>query len=413
MSTPATPLSFRDVLQNSSVKRLWIAQIVSVFGDFLALFAVIAYVTFNLHGTPMQVSMIMVSFMTPLALFSPVAGVFVDKWNLKATMITSDVIRGFLIVALVFVHDLNAIYAIFFVLASVSAFFIPAQSVAVRTITPMAGLMAVNALMAQAFQGAQIIAPSVAGAVVQAIGANSCFVIDAASFFFSAAMVLSIPLHRETHASTRAATVLDSMRAGFRFMFGHPTVAFVILCMTTGMFAVRCFGALLSVYVRDVLSSTSAAFGILNTVIGIGMIIGTQSITRFGRHIAKQNLVVYGLGIMGLAVLLTAAFGLISTTAAGMLIMGFGAAFVMISAQTLVQQETPKEMLGRVMSALMSLNAASQAIAMFLAGPVAERAGIRNLYFVSAAMLLCIGLLGYSKLRGMAAAAAASAATES
>src|SRR4051794_40023764 len=59
MSTPATALSFRDVLQNSAVKRLWIGQIVSVFGDFLALFAVIAYITFKLHGTPMQVSMIM------------------------------------------------------------------------------------------------------------------------------------------------------------------------------------------------------------------------------------------------------------------------------------------------------------------------------------------------------------------
>jgi MFS transporter, DHA3 family, macrolide efflux protein len=407
MSTPATALSFRDVLSIPAVKRLWIAQIVSVFGDFLALFAVIAYVTFNLHGTPVQISMILVSFLTPLAIFSPIAGVFVDKWNLKATMIASDVIRGFLILALVFVHDLYAIYGIFFVLAAVSAFFIPAQSVAVRTITPAAGLMAVNGLMAQAFQGAQIIAPSVSGALVQAAGANFCFIVDGASFFVSAAMIFSIPIHREHGTATAAATVLESMRAGFRFIFTHSTVSFVILSMTVGMFAVRCFGALISVYVRDILLSTSAAFGILNTLIGVGMIIGTQSITRFGKHIPKQNLVVHGLVLMGAAVLLTATFGVISTTAAGMLLMGFGAAFIMISAQTLMQQETPKEMLGRVMSAWMSLNATSQVIAMFLAGPIAERAGIRNLYFGSAAMLLVIGGVGYPRMKGMAAAAAA------
>ena len=47
MATPATTLSFKDVLQIPAVKRLWIAQIVSVFGDFIALFAVLAYVTFN------------------------------------------------------------------------------------------------------------------------------------------------------------------------------------------------------------------------------------------------------------------------------------------------------------------------------------------------------------------------------
>lgn len=407
MSTPATPLSFGDVLRHSAVKRLFIAQIVSVFGDFLAIFAVIAYITFNLHGTPVQISMILVSFLTPLAILSPIAGVYVDKWNLKATMVASDVIRGCLILMLVFVHNLYAIYAIFFVMAAVSAFFIPAQSVAVRTITPQAGLMAVNGLMSQAFQGSQIIAPSVAGALVQFAGANSCFIFDAASFYFSAVMIVGIPLHRDHGPSTLAATVLDSMRAGFRFIFTHTTISFVILSMTAGMFAVRCFGALMSVYVRDILLSTSATFGVLNTMIGVGMIIGTQLVTRFGRHIAKQNLVVYGLAIMGAAVLITATFGLIATTALGMLVMGFGAAFIMISAQTLVQQETPKDMLGRVMSSFMSVNATSQVIAMFLAGPIAERAGIRNLYFASAAMLVCIALVGHSKLKGFSAAAPA------
>jgi DHA3 family macrolide efflux protein-like MFS transporter len=402
MATPATPLSFHDVLQIPAVKRLWIAQIVSVFGDLIALFAVLAYVTFTLHGTPTQVSMILVSFLTPLAIISPIAGVFVDKWNVKLTMVGSDVIRGLLILSLVFVHNLNAIYIIFFVLAAVSAFFIPAQSVAVRTIAPAAGLMAVNGLMSQAVQGSQIIAPSVSGGLVQLIGANACFLFDAVSFFFSAAMVMSLPIHRErTEPTTAPSTVLQSMSNGFRFIFTHSTISFVILSMTAGMFAVRCFGALLSVYVRDVLLSTPAAFGVLNTLIGVGMIIGTQSITRFARHIPRQNLVVYGLAAMGVAVLFTALFNRMLTTAVGMLGLGFGAAFIMVTSQTLIQHETPQELLGRVTSALMSLLAFSQVIAMFFAGPVAEHAGIRALYFASAAMLLCIGAIGHSKLKSL------------
>ena len=371
MATPATPLSFKDVLQIRAVKRLWIAQIVSVFGDFIALFAVLAYVTFELHGTPTQVSMVLVSFLTPLAIISPIAGVFVDKWNVKLTMVGSDVIRGLLILSLVFVHNLNAIYAIFFVLAAVSAFFIPAQSVAVRTIAPAAGLMAVNGLMSQAVQGSQIIAPSISGGLVQLIGAPACFLFDALSFFFSAAIVMSLTIHRERTAGPAAtSSVLKSMSDGFRFIFTHSTISFVILSMTAGMFAVRCFGALLSVYVRDVLSSTSAVFGALNTLIGVGMIVGTQSITRFARHVPRQNLVVYGLSGMGVAVCFTAAFGHMWTTAIGMLGLGFGAAFIMVTSQTLLQQETPRDLLGRVTSALMSLLAFSQVIAMFMAGPV-------------------------------------------
>src|SRR5205814_3141973 len=200
------------------------------------------------------------------------------------------------------------IYAILFTMSVVSAFFVPAQSVAVRTLVPMAGLMAVNGLMSQAQQGSQIVAPSVAGELVQLAGANSCFLFDSFSFFFSAALVMTLTIERQS-AKAPGGAVLDSMRQGFRFIFTHSTISFVILAMTAGMFAMRCFGALLSVYVRDVLFSTSAAFGVLNTLIGVGMIIGTQLLTRFARKIPKQNLVVYGLGGMGVAVLITAVFG--------------------------------------------------------------------------------------------------------
>jgi predicted MFS family arabinose efflux permease len=259
--------------------------------------------------------------------------------------------------------------------------------------------MAVNGLMSQAIQGSQIIAPSIAGGLVEAIGAPACFLIDSLSFFFSAAMLVTLPIHREESAHTAASSVFESMRTGFRFMFTHSTISFVIVSMASGMFAIRIFGTLLSVYVRDVLGSTPRAFGVLNTLIGVGMIIGTQSITRFGKNVRAQKLVVYGLMAMGVAVLLTALFGVIATTAAGMLLLGFGAAFIMVTSQTMLQRETPKEMLGRVASALMSLMAFAQVIAMFAAGPVAERLGIRNLYFGSAAILLAVGLVGRSKLR--------------
>ena len=126
-----TPLSFGEVLRLRPVRLLWIAQIVSVFGDFLAVFAIIALVTFKLHGSATQVAMVLVSFMAPFAIVSPLAGVFVDRWHVKHCMVASDLIRGVLVLALVFVHDLYMIYVILFSMSVVSSFFIPAQSVAV------------------------------------------------------------------------------------------------------------------------------------------------------------------------------------------------------------------------------------------------------------------------------------------
>ena len=112
--------------------------------------------------------------------------------------------------------------------------------------------------------------------------------------------------------------------------------------------------------------------------------------------------VIYGLTGMGVAVFVTAVFGKVITTAIGMLGLGFFAAFIMVTSQTLIQRETPHALLGRVSSSLMSLMAISQVLAMFVAGPVAQRAGIRNLYFASAAMLVGIGCFGYAKLRRQA-----------
>jgi MFS transporter, DHA3 family, macrolide efflux protein len=397
MATSGTPLSFGEVLRLRPVRRLWIAQLVSVFGDFLAVFAIVAVVTFKLQGTATQVAMVLVSFMAPMAIVSPLAGVFVDRWHLKRTMIASDLIRGVLVLALVFVRNLYVIYAILFTMSVVSAFFVPAQSVAVRTLVPMAGLLAANGLMSQAPQAAMIVAPGIAGGLVELAGANSCFLYDGFSFFFSAALVSTLTIERQT-VHTETSAVLESMRQGFGFIFRHATISFVIVSMTAGMFAMRCFGALLSIYVRDVLHSKSAMFGVLNTLIGLGMIIGTQLLTRFARHIPKQNLVVYGLGGMGMAVLTTAAFGTIGSTAAGMFGLGLCASAIFITATTLIQHETPHELLGRVMSSLMSLVAGSQVLSMFVAGPVAEKIGIPNLYYASAVMLFGTGVVGYFKL---------------
>jgi len=399
MATPAPQLSFRDVLKIQPVRRLWLAQLVSIFGDFLAIFAVFSLVTFQLHGTATQVSMILVAYLLPLAVVSPLAGVYVDKWNLKWTMITSDLIRGLLVLALLFVRDMNAIYAIFLAMSTVSSFFVPAQSVAVRTLAPPAGLLAVNALMSQAVQGSQIVSPAVAGLLVNWLGANACFVFDSLSFFFSAAMVMTLVIQRAPAPGLAASSVLSSMKQGFGFIFSHAAISFVILSMTAGMFAVRCFGALLSVYVRDVLLSNAALFGTLNSLIGIGMITGTQFIHRAASRVQKQLLVIYGLCGMGVAVLITALFGTVATTAVGMLGLGFGAAFIVVPSQTLLQSETPHALLGRVMSSLMSLLAMSQVLAMFAAGPVAQQLGIRRLYFGSAAILGIIGAFGYAWLR--------------
>jgi MFS transporter, DHA3 family, macrolide efflux protein len=414
MTAETKQLSFGEVLALRPVRLLWIAQIVSIFGDFLALFAVLSDVSFRLRASAAQVTLISVAFLIPFALLGPVAGVFVDRWDAKRTMILSDLIRSALAVGLVFASGLNQIYAILFALSAVSTFFVPAQTIMIRSVTPREGLMAANALMQQAFQVVRIISPAIAGAMVNWVGARPAYYFDGGTFIFSASMIAAILIKRaaaatETPAPAKSGklkSILNDLTAGARFIFTHATISFVMLAMAAGMFALSCFAPLIAIYVRDTLKSTEFQFGVINSLIGVGMIFATQFITRFAKNRSKSLLVVAGLVGMGLAVMVMASIGHVAVAAVGAFGIGFGAIFIIVPTQTLMQQETPVELVGRVSSSFMSVLSVSQLLGLIISGSLTQRMGIRNLFFASAAMLVLFGLLGFFRLPKQAPAAA-------
>jgi MFS family permease len=414
MTAETKQLSFGEVLALRPVRLLWIAQVVSIFGDFLALFAVLSDVSFRLKATPAQVTLISVAFLIPFALLGPVSGVFVDRWDAKRTMISSDLIRAALALGLVFASGLNQIYAILFALSAVSTFFVPAQTITIRSVTPREGLMAANALMQQAFQVVRIISPAVAGAMVNWVGARPAYYFDCASFIFSASMIAAIAIKRAAAATESSApsgsgklkSILKDLTAGARFIFTHATVSFVMLAMAAGMFALSCFAPLIAIYVRDMLKSTEFQFGVINSLIGVGMIFATQFITRFAKNRSKSLLVVAGLFGMGVAVMVMVSIGHVAVAAIGAFGIGFGAIFIVVPTQTLMQQETPVELVGRVSSSFMSVLSISQLLGLIISGSLTQSMGIRNLFFASAAMLVLFAMFGFFRLPKHAPAAA-------
>src|SRR5207253_1563210 len=113
-----------------------------------------------------------------------------------------DLIRGVLVLLLLWVTNLTQLCAIFTLLALVSSFFGPAQSVAIRTLIAKEKLMAANALMSQAFYTVRLLSPVAAGALVAWLTEKACFYFDAFSFFFSAAMIGSLLISRTPAPST-------------------------------------------------------------------------------------------------------------------------------------------------------------------------------------------------------------------
>jgi len=402
-SNPTTAFTQKTILQYQPFRTLWLAQFVSIFGDFLALFGVISLITFRLNGNAVQVTAVTIAYVLPLAVISPFAGVFVDHWNVKRVMISSDLVRAALILLLVFVTDVTQICLIFAVMSTVSSFFTPAQSVTVRTIVPQEGLLAANTMMSQAFYLVRLLSPFAAGALIAWLHEKPCFYLDAASFIFSAGMItsLSIPQVR-LHSEKTVASLTEDFLAGNKFIFTHAGLTFVFLAMGVAMFVLSSFSPLISIYIRDSLSAGPFVYGFISSMVGIGLIAGAQLLGKTHQKISRTNVVLSGLLALGIGAALLGGFQNIPMAAASTFIMGFAISFVLIPAQTMSQQETPPALMGRVSSTFMSLIAIAQVLGLLLSGYLAERLGIRPLFLACAGALGLIASGGYIFMRNRA-----------
>ena len=397
VNAPPEPLGMAAVLRIPVMRRLWYAQIVSVFGDFVALFAVISILTFRLQGTPRQITGVQIAAMLPIAVLGILAGVFVDRWPLKPTMVASDVLRALLVLALLVSSRPWHFYAVLAGISVVSSFFGPAQGVAIRAAVPLHGLRSANALIQQVMFGMRIIGPAAAAFLVATVGPVSCYLLDAGSFVASAALIASTALARPEAATPAVASehtglrrVWIDMKQGIGFIVHHAALLFTILALASGMFVVGCFGPLVAVYVRDNVHASTRFFGVSSAMIGLGMMGGVNVLNRAAKNAKNTTLVYSGLGGIALGLCLLTAFPLLSTTILANLVIGFSVAGIIIPAQTMIQQETPQALLGRVGSTVMSTIFAAQITGLVLSGLLTQYMGVRRVFALCAGLLIVL-----------------------
>jgi len=407
------PMTFREVLGMTVMRRVWLAQVVSLFGDFVALFAVIAVVTYRMHGTPAQVTGVQIAYMIPFAILGPLSGVFVDRWPVKPTLVSSDLIRAAFVLVLLVSTELWQIYAVLAALSCVSTFFSPAQSVTIRSHVPPEGLIAANALMQMAMLGMRIIGPAVAGALVATAGPNVCYTLDFLSFIGSAALIGSVAIVRPASPAgpgsgkTGVAAVTHEMGEGMRFIFHHAALTFVVTAMAAGMFVIGCFGPLIAIYVREWLHATSMVFGFVNAMVGVGMILGMPLVRRLSGTFSNATLVLAGLAGIGLGALLLGAFTWVPTAMLGTFTLGFTFSGIIVPAQTLMQRETPHALMGRISSTVFSVVFFGQVFGLVLSGVLAQMFGVRMVFILCAALAGLLAAAGKLFLRAAPHAAAA------
>jgi MFS family permease len=284
----------------------------------------------------------------------------------------------------------------------------PAQMVAIRLLVRKEELLAANALNAQAMQVNKVIGPAAAGLLVASVGERACFLIDAVSFLLSAALVCTLPLRRDRVEGRALSGLLAELNEGLSFLARNAALVFVTVALVGTVLATGIFDALIPLYVRDRLAAPPQVFTSVVSLLGAGTLIGAGFVGWLGRTAPKATLIAAGIVALGITMLPLAAFSRISVTLVASLGIGLAVACVIVPAQTLMQEESPPELLGRVFAAINALVLLAKLVSVVGAAAAVAWIGIGTLYYLVAVMLLATGLAAwaYTRLRGTAAAVA-------
>ena len=399
------------VLRQRNFTCLWIGQLVSLIGDWV-LFIALPFYIYAQTGSTLATGIMFIVQTVPRLCFGSVAGVFVDRWNRKATMIVTNLVQACVLMPLFLVRSPEWIWIIYvfaFIDSSVSQFFTPAQTAIIPQLVAESDLLAANSLNSTSTELTRLIGPFLGGLLLGLFGLSSVIVVDALSFLFSALMISLIALssrpvaaQEEARRSSAGAGVLKVWREwvdGLRLVRRERLVAAIFTVIGVAMIGEGLIEVLFTGYVEHVLHGDAVVLGWLMSAQAIGGIIGSLLVVRLSKRLSPALLIplcglIFGglLAVAALVPILAVVLPLI--TIIGASVIGF-----FVSQITLLQTSVANEYQGRVFGAFGAVQAISMLVGMILASSLGDRIGIVPMMLVDAACNLLAALLAFALIR--------------
>jgi MFS family permease len=356
---------------------------VSSFGSWLLVVAV-PYQVFRLTGSTLATGLTLAVESLPAVLVGPWAGVLVDRWDRRTTMVVADLTSA-AGVALILLDRLPLIYLGLLVESLAVVFFRPAARAILPALVGTGPALAVaNGRTALAGGVTRLVAPPTGTLLLTAAGLPVVVVIDMASYLISAVLALRLPASRRP--SPPGATRL---RAGIRHIATTPVLRGLLISSAAFLTANAALTALLIPFVVRRLDRSGADLGYLIAGLGLGYVVGSAAshliVARFGTRtvIAFSQL---GVGLCFLALFNARTLPVAVVAAA---LTGVPGSIMLVATQHRLQLSTPDAVLGRV-GAVFYASDALAAVAGAVIGPgIAAAAGLSGgLNILSATVLV-------------------------
>jgi MFS family permease len=276
--------AYRRVLRNGPLTQLLVGEFVSSIGDWLYLVALLV-VIWNLSNDPLVLGIVGAARILPYIVLSIPAGIVADRVDRRLVLLTTDLIRGviMLVIAAVVILNWPVIYVVILAVIATcfSAFFSPAIGAYLPSLVKdESELGPANSAWSSLDNLAFFIGPAF-GAILLGIGGlGVAFLLNAATFGFVAVVLYRLPPGRPTaivepsaDAKTAApAAPKVSLRESFR-PIRRPLAGLALLNIVTG-FVFGGLGVLTVVLAVDVFHVGEAGTGLLNSAIGVGGVVG-------------------------------------------------------------------------------------------------------------------------------------------
>jgi MFS family permease len=422
---------YRAILKNKNFLYLWLGQVFSQLADRVIFVVFVAVIASQFGESTSLQSYLYVAFTIPAILLTAIAGVFIDRWNKKYTLVVTNILRASLIALLPLLSKtLAGVYLLAFMVSSVTQFFVPAEASSIPTLVKKTQLLTANSLFTTTMMGSLIFGFVLGDPLINIFGLKAVHVAISSLFLISACFLTAIKYkHIETEESKTNKTFADFMnelKQGFVYIKNNPVIFQAMLKLTT-LFSLIVMLSILAISISQQKlypgdpALGAQKFAYIVAFSGIGMVIGSFIVGKVFRNLSKYRLIYTGFLTIGVSLVLLSTIGVIPNalhidipghdlgsvylapialtyrmiyTYIVSALTGFGAALVSIPVQTIIHSAVPEDMRGKVFGVQFTMLSTASTLPVLIAAFGADLIGVSSMLVLLGIPIALLGIYG-------------------
>ncbi len=406
-SLPGTPPPERPLLLQRNFASLWWGQLISILGErlnFLALNGLLLEHTRgfeHLGKSSVLLGLLGTVMLLPVLLFAPFVGPWVDRWNLRRTLLVSDTLRGLLVMLIPLgyaaTHSVAVVFVVVFLLFTCNVFFLPAKSAMTPEIVRPDQLLAANTLLSVAGIVATGAGALAGGWLVDHLGWTVVMWVNAVTYLVSVVSLACIRYHarpRPVRGEFEPSGYLHEVAQGLRVVRKSPAVGLALIALG----AIWAGGGFLQVAGIQHIQRAASVPGterlsLLMVAFAVGAGLGTWAVNAHTRSLPRPLVLGFGLLAAGgflVALAVTTRFAVFSAAA---FMIGLCAAPAFVLTETLLQEGTELSMRGRVFSLRDFAMRGTNQLSLWVAAAATPLLGTRAALLIAAVVIGGAGVM--------------------